>query len=178
MKLIEALKRKKALLEKCDDLRKKVAQHCADQSHETPPYGDRQQAQIKEWMQSHHDSLKELLRLRIAIQRTNLATMVKIELEGQTVEKSIAEWVLRRREMAGLEQLMWMQLTDRNLKEGKIVSSQGQTTEVKIRRYFEPAERDKKVAAYRSEPHLIDAVLETVNALTDLIEETPLAQAA
>jgi hypothetical protein len=61
-------------------------------------------------------------------------------------------------------------LSDRGLKEGLIKNSQGETVEVKIVRYFDPAERDKKVAMFKSEPHEIDAALEVVNAVTDLIE--------
>ena len=39
-------------------------------------------------------------------------------------------------------------------------------TEVKIVRYFDPVERDRMIALYRSEPSLIDGTLEIVNATT------------
>lgn len=62
-------------------------------------------------------------------------------------------------------------LTDRGLKEGTTKNSQGETTEVKIVRYFDPVARDKMVAMFKAEPHVIDASLEVINAVTDLIEE-------
>lgn len=170
MKLIQAMKKLKDLKAKAQDLREKVGRHCADLSVETPVYAD-QKTQITQWIQAHHDILKEILTLRTDIQRTNLATRVSIELDGKQVTKSIAEWIHRRRDLAQEEMQMWGALTDRNLKEGNIQTvKDGPVTEVKIRRYFDPAEKDKRVAAYRSEPSIIDGVLEVTNAVTDLIE--------
>jgi len=48
-------------------------------------------------------------------------------------------------------------------------SSVGQPVEVKIVRHYDPVQRDKMMAIYRDEPHLIDAALEVVNATTDLL---------
>ena len=42
-------------------------------------------------------------------------------------------------------------------------------TEVRVRRYYDPAQRDEKLELYRSEPSTIDATLEVSNAVTDLI---------
>lgn len=169
MKLIEAMKKTQDLQRKAGDLRGKVALHCADLSHETAMYAD-QRSQVREWIQAHSDILKEILRLRTAIQRTNLATQVTIELDGKGVTKSIAEWIHRRRDLAAADADMWGKLGDRGLREGTIETSQGQRQEVKIRRYYDPAERDRMLDLYRSEPLTIDATLEVANALTDLIE--------
>ena len=75
MKLIEAMKQIKDLQRKAEDLRKKIAVHCVDMSYETAVYPD-QRAQVGSWLQAHGDIVKEILRLRVAIQRTNLATPV------------------------------------------------------------------------------------------------------
>lgn len=169
MKIIEALKKIKMLQQKAEDLRDKIGAHSADLDFETPLYAD-QRKQVAEWMQAHSDILKEILRLRVAIQRTNLATLVTITLGGKDVTKPIAEWIHRRRDLAECERLAWGRLTDRNLKEGTIQQSTGQAREVKIRRYFDPVERDNKLDLYRTEPQVIDATLEVTNAITDLIE--------
>lgn len=175
MKVIEALKKTKELQEKAEDLRDKVANHCAHMSYETPVYPD-QKKQIREWMQSHSDVVKEILRLRLAIQRTNLATDVTIELDGKQVTKTIAEWIHRRGTngmgLAYLEAELWRKLTDRGLREGHLPTSQpsSEGTEAKIVRCYDPAERDDKVYLYRNEPQIIDRTLEVVNAVTDLIE--------
>jgi len=162
MKLIEALKQIKELQRKASDLRDKL-------SVESPVYSN-QPKQVAEWIQAHSDILKEILRLRVAIQKTNLETPVTISLGGKDVTKTIAEWVHRRRDLANMEASVWKQLTDRGLKEGTIKQSNDQLVEVKIVRCYEPETRDTMVFQYEAEPTTIDAKLEIVNAVTDLIE--------
>lgn len=169
MKIIEAMKKLKALNEKASDLRAKVSQYCADLDFETPMYAD-QRGQIQEWMQSHFDTVQEIARLRVAIQRTNLATNVTITLGEKNVVKSIAEWIHRRKDLAKLDLEMYSKLGDRGLKDGMAQTTTGGTKEVKIRRYFDPKDRDTKIALFREEPHTIDSTLEVINAVTDLIE--------
>lgn len=170
MKIIEAMKKIKDLTTKAADLREKVGKHCSDLSIETPTYPD-QKKQIDEWIQAHHDILKEVLHLRLGIQRTNILTNATIELDGKSVTKPIAAWIHRRRDLATQEMNMYVKLTDRGLKESNVQTVQGgAVTEVRIRRYFEPAKRDAAHELYRSEPFKIDGTLEVVNATTDLIE--------
>lgn len=175
MKIIEGMKRVKQLKEKAADLVTKIATHSADYDFETPIYTD-QREQVRQWLQAHSDIIKEILRLTVAIQRTNLATNVTIELGTKPVTKTIAEWIHRRgmgkglHGLARLELEAWSKLTDKNLKEGTVKQSSGELREVKIRRYYDPAQRDQMMELYRTEPHLIDATLEVVNATTDLIE--------
>lgn len=162
------MKQLKDLGIKAADLQVKVAQHCANLDIETPLYAD-PKSQVSSWIQSHSDIVKEMLRLRTAIQRTNINTNVTIELGGVQVTKSITEWIHRRRDLANMEMAMWSKLGDRNLKEGQIVSSTGgESRLVKVVRHFDPKERDAKIDLYRSEPSRIDAVLEVSNAVTDL----------
>jgi len=169
MKLIEALKKIKELHKKADDLKDKVKKNCAHLSNEKPVYED-QKNQIASWLQSHNDIIKEILHLQISIQKTNLATNVVITLEDNNVEKSIAEWIHRRRTLAGLQESIYRNLTDRNLREGTITQSNNEKIEVHIQRYYSPAERDKRIELYSNEPSTIDAKLEIINATTDLIE--------
>lgn len=169
MKIIEALKSLKDLQKKASDLRNKVGNHSAYLSHETPVYKD-QKKQVREWIQAHSDLLKEILRLRIAIQKTNIETLVTIKLGDKTIEKSIAEWIHRRRDLSNSEELMWRKLSDRGLREGQLNQSTGESITVSIVRCFEPESRDKNVDLYQSEPSVIDGKLEVINAITDLIE--------
>ena len=169
MKLIEAMKKLKDLNVKAEDLRKKVAMNCADLSIETPLYGADQKSTVDGWIQGHTDLMQEILKLRVAIQRTNIATPVTIEVGGKQVSKTIAEWIHRRRDLAKLDMDMWAKLGDRGLKEQNIQTSPGgPVTEVRVRRYYDPKERDSKLELYRSEPSIIDATLEVVNATTEL----------
>ena len=168
MKLIEGMKLLQELQKKADDLRGKVRLYCAHLSTEKPVY-ENQDAQVKEWIQAHHDILKKMSDLRVAIQKTNLATDVEIDVGGVKVTKSIAAWIHRRRDLAASECLIWEGLTDRGLKEGIQKNSQNEVVQVHIVRYFSPGERDKNIDVYRHEPGLIDRTLEVTNAITDLV---------
>jgi hypothetical protein len=173
MKIIEGMKEIKDLAQKRDDLIKKVTDHAAIMDFETPTYTD-QKAQIDSWLQSVADINKRILEIRISIQRTNLQTMVPIQLNGSTVNKTIAEWVHRRRDLAGEDKKVWEALNIKErtgrVKDGQMPTSMaGQVRDVKILRYYDPKTRDEKMALYQSEPSKIDATLEVVNAVTDLV---------
>ena len=173
MKIIEALKKVKELRLKQDGLILKIQQHSADLDFETPLYPDTKE-QVAGWLQAVHDLSAEILKLRIAVQRTNLETIVAVEVqEGRFVKKSIAEWIHRRKDLANIDRLAWNGLTDRGLKEGNLspTIAGGLGREVKIRRYFDPKERDSKIDMFRNEPSVIDRTLEVVNATTDLLAE-------
>lgn len=166
------MKQIKDLLKKAEDLRAKIRDNSAFLNIETPPYGEAQASQINSWLQAHHDLMREVELLRLAVQRTNLATKVTIELGGKQVTKTIAAWVHRRRDLSRFEMGAWGELTDRKLKETNMQTSQGgPVTEIRIRRFFDAAERDRNIELYRSEPGIIDATLEVVNATTEVIQE-------
>jgi len=169
MKIIEGLKQIKDLQRKADDLRTLVSNHCAISSFDTPMYPD-QKKKVREWIQAYSDILREISRIRTAVQRTNLNTQVSIELGGKTITKSITEWIYRRRDLATLELHIWKALTDRGIREGQVKGPTGDPIDMKIIRYFDPEERDNKIDLYSSEPITIDSKLEIVNAITDLIE--------
>lgn len=170
MKVIQAMKQVKANKEKIVDLQQKIKANAANLSFETPVYGDNAEAQLREWLQSCTDTVKENIRLLTAISKTNHATQVTIELGDNQVTKTVAEWVWRRREYAGIDQATWHCLSDRGLKEGNLPTTTGAPMEVKIIRHYDPALRDKMVAMFGSEVHKIDGALEVSNAITDLIE--------
>lgn len=171
MKLIEAMKLKKELQVKAEDLRQKIGQYCAHLSIESPVYGNNQSEMVRGWIQGHQDIIKQIRKVAIAIQKTNLATRVTLSVGGDDIELSIAEWILRRRELAGMEAAAWGALSDGKLKPGQIMASDGKTPQsVTVVRYYDPVMRDRMVDAFKHEPSHIDAKLEVVNAVTDLIE--------
>jgi len=167
MKIIEGLKKIKELQKKAEDLRDKIKHHSAYLSTETAVY-ENQKRQVQDWLQAHSDVLKEVLNLRITIQKTNINTMVTINLNGKGVEKSIAEWIHRRRDLANDERNAWKGLTDRGLRETSHKESTGELKEIKIVRCYDPKTRDEKVEIYDNEPSTIDSKLEVVNAVTEL----------
>lgn len=169
MKIIQAMKQVKANKEQIVDLQGKIATNCAHLNYETPLYGTETGKKIQEWLQGCTDLAQDNIQLLTAIQKTNLATNVTIELGGKQVTKNIAEWVWRRREYAELDQKTFTVLTDRNLKEGQNQTTTGVAMDIKIVRYYDPVKRDEALAMYRSEPHAIDSALEVVNAVTELL---------
>jgi len=173
MKLIEAMKLKKELQTKAEDIRAKIKTHSAHMDFEGASYGSqaKQQEAIDGWLQSHQDIVKQIRKLAVDIQRTNLNTLVLVDIGGEPVELSIAECIIRRRELANMEKAAWELLTDKGLRDGAVNLSNGEGQKVvKVVRYFDPAERDKKVEQFKHEPAAIDRKLEVVNAVTDLIE--------
>lgn len=169
MKIVEALKKIKYLKTKVTDLTKKIREHCCDYDNMEPIYKD-QQAQVMEWVQSCEDTIKEVLRLNIAIQRTNLETSATVQLAGKPVVKTIAEWIHRRRDLADTAKTVWTHLNEKGNKNIVGVMKEGKEDVARLRLYFDPKERDKKIGEYNEEPSLIDGVLEVTNAVTDLIE--------
>jgi hypothetical protein len=175
MKIIEALKGIKDLQRKADDIKKKIAENCADLDADAPAYGtvEAQTKQVADWLQAISDILKEIEKLRIAIQKTNLAVEVSVEVsEGKRVTKSIAAWIHRRKDLSKSEASAWAALNNKNLKAQPYRLSQT-SDEVKVanvRKYYNQAERDKKVKEFTSEPSRIDSTLEITNATTDLVQ--------
>ncbi len=170
MKIIEALKGLKELERKKADLIDKIKRHSAYLSYETPIYAD-QKLQVEKWIQSAEDILKEILRLRLAVQKTNLEMMISIDIDGKTVEKSIAAWIHRRRDLASEQVSIWRALDDRNLKEGQTQQSNGDVMTIKIIRCYDAAKRDERIELFSNEKFLIDSRLEIINATTDLCSD-------
>lgn len=169
MKIIEAMKEIKNLLRKVDDLKAKITTHTADLDNQEPAYAD-QAAQLKEWMQGHHDTVLRIAQLREAIQRTNLVTSVTITLpSGLVVSHSLAGWLIRRLALVQKETELYSAIGDRGLQNNAVRDKEGDVIVVRLRRYYDPKERDKKLEDLKSEPHLIDAALEMANATTELI---------
>lgn len=169
MKIIEALKQQKFLLKKADDIRSKMTIQCADMSFDTPQFPD-MKAKVAEWTQAHTDVLRECARLKFRIQKTNVMTNLTINLNGNEVTKTLYEWIQRRKEFAHLELKGWECLSDRGLSDRKFTQTDGQLSEVKMRRYYDPVEKASKVDQLKFEPVAIDAALEIANCTIDLME--------
>ena len=144
MKIIEGLKAQKNLLRKIEDLQKKIATHASYSSLERPVYRDdsnpdSQEAQAKQiaaWIQATLDLTKLLAEIRLRIQLTNLLVPVTIEVSGTKITKTIAEMIHWRREFADIMHKSHAVLTDKNIKEGFVNTSQQEKQEVKIIRCY------------------------------------------
>jgi hypothetical protein len=174
MKIIEGMKKLKDLIRKSSDIRSKIQSYSADMDTDTPVYktAEDQKAMVGGWLQAHFDITREIERIRVAITFTNVTTEVAIEMEGgKNVTKTIQGWILRRRELAKVDQEAWNSLTTRNLKDTAYrPDAKSETVMVShVRRYYDQAERDKMVAMFMAEPARIDGALEVFNAVTELV---------
>lgn len=169
MKIIEGLKKIKDLYRKADDVRGKIRKYCVKMSFEQDHY-ENQGDQVKQWIQSHKDLIKEIENLRERIARTNLGTKVTLEINGNEVTKSIHSWISRRRDLISLEVDCWKQLDDKGLNDQKVKMTNGEVQEFKVVRFFDYREKDAKLDDLKSELSLIDSRLEIINATTDLLD--------
>jgi hypothetical protein len=169
MKLIEALKQLKYLAKKADDLVDKISKNSADMEFDQPIAPD-MKSKIAEWLQAHGDIVREISRLRYRLQKTNVSTSLTIRLHDVDVTKSLFEWIQRRKDLAKMELQAWEKLTDRNLKDGQYQQTNGQLAVMKMRRYYDPQMKERKIDLLKAEPHLIDAALEIANCSADLLE--------
>lgn len=177
MKLIEALKDQKSTLRKMEDLRRKIASHCADLDVMQPTYGSAQEQEkkISEWLQSHDDLALKLTDLKKKIQNTNLQTLVTIKVGDKDITRSIVEWIIRKREIIDLQLLAYSSLNDRGLSE-KGLRAMGSPDEAKklqnarVRFYFNASTRDQTIETLKTEKESIDKALEITNATIELID--------
>ena len=120
MKIIEALRTLKANKKKVNDLIEKIKQTSAFLSNQTSPYGDHAatRAVVDGWLDSVRQTLRENEVLTNRIHRTNVVTVVPIEVSaGLVIEKTIDEWLTRRKEGVDLHAHAFLALTDRGLRE-------------------------------------------------------------
>lgn len=169
MKIIEALKKLKYLEQKSADLKDKISANCAYMDYETPIYPDMKD-KVSGWIQAYKDLLNEISTLSYRLQKTNLSTFVKIELDGVVIEKSIFEWIIRRKKLIPMEVAMYRKISDKGYKEGMVSFPYGNTAMATFKRYYDPKEKEKRQELLTSEPYEIDAKLEVINAITDLLE--------
>ena len=176
MKLIEAMKEVKHTLRKMEDLRKKISTYCADLDCMQPTYGtaEEQKKKISEWLQSHNDLALNLTELKKNIQKTNLATSIRLKIGNNNVMRTIAEWIIRRREIVDLQLSAYNSLSDRNLAD-RGLRAMGNVDEAKklqnarVRFYFDASDRDINIELLKTEKESVDKVLEIANATTELL---------
>lgn len=169
MKIIEALKKIKYLTTKAADYRQKISLYSADMDFDQPPFPD-MKGKVSELLQGHSDIIKEICNLKHRVQKTNCLHNLSIELNGNVVVKTLYEWIQRRRELSALELSAWNGLTDKGLSDKQYQQTTGAVGLIKMRRYYDPAEKAKKIDQLKYEPVAIDAALEMANCTVDLLE--------
>lgn len=167
MKLIEALKEVEACREKIRSLSQKISENSAHREDKPTEYVDPKE-EIQSWQTKIHAATSRMEELLLRISYTNLKTLITIEINGNSITKSIAGWVYRRRELSRLDLMAWNVCTNKRLRAEVDIKDTNKVFRVVLN--YDPKTRDRKVEEYTSEPGIIDSRLETVNAVTELLE--------
>lgn len=171
MKLIEALKNLKTIEKRIHKNAEQIGQYAAYVSVEQPAFEteERQRQEVASLIQANADLEKEYLRLKVAIEVTNLRTTVTIN--GKT--NSISELIAIRRGVGKFRERTYQALN---------ASSALQRMQQSYNKGIDAQNPPRVVALYREEDKIkalreweeftsaIDGKLEVVNAETDLIE--------
>lgn len=168
MKVIEALKKIKYNNLKVADLTAKIAENSANMESEGSKYKD-SKAKVAEWTQSIYDTNKDSNDLLIRVQKTNLVTVLAVEIAGKVVNKTVAEWINRRRVFVDLEAAAYRGMTSRRLQQKAVKNDKGEIVIDNVVYNFDPEVRDAALDILSQEKYLIDSALEISNAVTDLV---------
>lgn len=173
MKIIEALKNLKTIEKRVAKNCEQIKQYAAWVSGETLPFEteDAQRAQIVGLVQSNLDLEKEYLRLKKAIEATNLATTVTVSTQSYPISDLVT---LKRNSKAGRD---FRALTYRSLDSYQAsmrlqgVYSKGidASNPPKVIQGYKEEDKNKALREWEEFIDAVDGKLEVVNAETDII---------
>lgn len=171
MKIIEALKNLKTIEKRMEANCGKIAQYCSYISCETPVFEteQRQRQEVESLIQANGDLQKEYLRLKVAIERSNIETNVFVS--GKNYK--ISELITIRRGLG-----TFMRKTYESLNPGPSVnkitavyrSGMDATNPPRIIQLYKETEKNERMKEIEELLASIDAALEITNATTDLVE--------
>lgn len=166
-KLTEAMKELKIIEKKMSKNILLIEKYASQPSTDRLYFGERdaQEAEIKSLIQSNHDLSTEYLRIKIAIERTNLATVV--EFHGRHI--SIAELLVFKRKLCTGLIGTYNALDDRGTRT-TMRGSLSTGEKVTIERFYSEKFKNDSLRDWQDFYESIDGRLEVVNATTDLLE--------
>jgi predicted ribosome quality control (RQC) complex YloA/Tae2 family protein len=171
MKLIEALKNLKTIQKRIEKNCGMIGEYAAYVSVETPAFEteDKQRQEVASLVQSNLDLIKEFLRLKTAIEFTNLNTKVTIG----SREHSISELITIRRTSGAFVPATYGALNNRVAMQKlqnvyKTAGGVNPTEPAKLIPLYSEADKNKALAAWDEFFSAIDGKLEVVNAETEL----------
>ena len=172
MKLIEALKNLKTIEKRIEKNCGQIGEYAAYVSVETPAFEteERQRQEVASLVQGNLDLAKEFLRLKTAIESTNLGTMVEI---GNR-KHSISELITIRRTSGKFTTMTHNALTPKVAMNRlqQVYQKQGGVNPMepaKLIALYSEADKNKALRDYEEFFSAIDGKLEVVNAETELL---------
>lgn len=169
MKLIEALKNLTTIQKRMAKNNEDLTKYCSYVSTEVLPYEteEKQRGEVARLLQANHDLQAEYIRLKIAIEHTNLGTRVKFT----SGEYSIAELITIRRTTGALHRATYKALNIApalTRLQATMRTGVEATNPPKVIPLYSQPEADKVLRDWDEFLDTIDARLEVVNAETEL----------
>lgn len=169
MKLIEAMKKLKVIEKKVAKNKESIQSYASLPSNEKPIFETeaKQKVEVKALIQANTDLTTEYLKLKNAIDRTNLDTTV--EMGG--VKYSITDLLVIKRKTAQLMIGTYNALNDNaannRMSRGGYATNDGKS--VYTVRYFDEVEKNNGLMKWNDLYDNVDSRLEVINATTDVI---------
>lgn len=191
MKLIEAMKNLKTIEKRIEKNCTLIREYCALISSETLQFGteEKQRQEVQSFIQANLDLEKEYLRLKIAIDTTNLNTSVTLKDKSYTIAELV---VIKGRKTPDGRKLSG--IADFRAKTYHSLSGQPAAQRIsnvyragidaqnppKVVLFYDEAEKNKAISDWDEFVSAIDGKLEVVNAETELqgYDAPAVAQAA
>lgn len=169
MKLIEAMKRLRVIEKRIGGNSTSITLYASSVSTEKPLYETEsaQRAEVMSFIQSSQDLLAEYLKLKRKIEETNLRTIVEIG----GIKYAISDLLVIKRKMANLMVRTYRALNEEQGDKRKVSAGLGPDGQrPHTVRYYDEKEKNEGLRHWQDLYDNIDSRLETVNALTDLVE--------
>ena len=173
MMIIEGLKELKLIESKMKKNNEQIEKYSSILDNERPQFESEshQMQEVKNLVQSNKDLQERYLRLKAAIDRTNLSTKVKID--GQTKEYTIYELIIIKRKLGDLIKQTYTSMNTKQAN-GRLSITRsslgGPSNSAKVVQLYDERVKNEALDAHENFMSVIDRRLEVVNAVTAIIE--------
>lgn len=170
MKIIEALKNLKTIQKRIEKNCEQIKQYCGYVNSETPAFEteEKQRMEVNSLIQSNLDLEVEYLRLKKAVEQTNLAVIVAIGSRNYTITELISiRRVVGKFRLNTYNSLSPVQAMSR-LQQVYNKPGWDSTNPPKIVLVFKEEDKNRNIKDWEEFLSSIDGKLEVVNAETDL----------
>lgn len=163
--LIESMKELKLIEKRMETNIERINKYASQPSNEKPMFGtpEEQRKEVAQLVQANEDLTQTYTNIKAQVDYTNLIT--KVEIDGK--EYTIHQLLQIRRKLAHFMTMTYKNLNEDSAKRAMRLAVSKQDGTVKPERFYDEAERNKKLDFWQSLYHTIDGRLESVNAITE-----------
>jgi len=169
MKIVQGLKKLRVIEKRMAKGIEEIQVLSSALSNEKPVMGneEKQETEVKSLVQSNFDLVEEYLRLKLALEKTNLEVSTSISGEART----LSEWLVIRRKL-GSTMLSTVGAMNDRAAENRRTLNRGLTPEgqaVHVVRFYDEKTKMDRLRQLTDRLEAIDGKLEVVNATTNVV---------